>query len=105
MNGVIQGCFSGGAGSKGEGWFSEVSLTMFDGRCTMARLAMVFFIIGVIAAAFGLSFLSVGAAGIAAVLLFVFLLRLIISLVFRLVRSSGAPDFVKSFADFEAPVR
>jgi uncharacterized membrane protein YtjA (UPF0391 family) len=53
---------------------------------TMLHYAIVFFVIALVAALFGFTGLAVGAAGIAKILFFVFLIGAIISLLINLTR-------------------
>jgi len=56
----------------------------------MLAWAIIFFVVALIAALFGFSTIAVGAAGIAKILFFVFLVLFVISLVMHLVRGRKA---------------
>jgi uncharacterized membrane protein YtjA (UPF0391 family) len=59
-------------------------------EAAMLAWAIIFFVVALIAALFGFSTIAVGAAGIAKILFFVFLVLFVISLVMHLVRGRKA---------------
>ena len=62
---------------------------MRDKESVMLHYAVVFFVIALIAAVFGFGGIAAGAAGIAKVLFFVFLLMAVVSFVVNLFRGRG----------------
>lgn len=64
--------------------------TVFKKGNTMLRFALAFFIVAIIAAVFGFGGIAAGAASIAKVLFFIFVVLFLISLVFGLVRGKPA---------------
>jgi uncharacterized membrane protein YtjA (UPF0391 family) len=61
-------------------------LTQHEGDLDMLRLALLFFIISLVAAVFGFTGIAVATAGIAKILFFIFLVLFLIALVTGMVR-------------------
>ncbi|HTW93589.1 MAG TPA: DUF1328 domain-containing protein [Tepidisphaeraceae bacterium] len=57
----------------------------------MLYWALVFFIVAIVAAAFGFGGIAAGAVGIAKILFFVFLILFLVSLLFGLIRGGRPP--------------
>lgn len=65
-------------------------VTNQEGESYMLYWAAIFFIVAIIAAAFGFGGIAAGAVGIAKVLFFIFLVLFIVSLLAGLLRGRGA---------------